>query len=259
MTSISISDLADLILADRNEQRPFRNMPISSLDEAYEIQELVAQKICAARSTQIAGYKVGLTNPASQKLLASTSPAIGRIFADRVYKPGTSLKASSFGNLILELELCLRIGRDLPAQKTPYDTADLSTVIDAMAPAVECVDNRNCAPGSADLASMVADNAWGAAAIICPFTPFHTGINNLKAEAWRNGTLASSASTAEVLGSPINSVVWLANHLSSRGLLLKAGDIVLTGAIINLGPVAAGNTIRFSIDGMSAFEITVTH
>jgi 2-keto-4-pentenoate hydratase len=55
--------------------------------------------------------------------------------------------------------------------------------------------------------------------------------------------MAATNTAAEVLGSPINSLAWIANHLGARGLALRGGDVVMTGSVSLLLRPKAGDTV----------------
>jgi 2-keto-4-pentenoate hydratase len=71
-----------------------------------------------------------------------------------------------------------------------------------------------------------------------------------------NGKIVGTYTAAGVMGNPLNALAWLANHLAGRGLLLKAGDIVMAGAISILRP-KAGDTVRASFAHLGSVGITV--
>ena len=65
----------------------------------------------------------------------------------------------------------------------------------------------------------------------------------------KNGELLGSAAGAEVMGSPVNSVTWLANKLLEYGTCLRKGDIVLSGAFLAADPAEAGDVYTLTMDG----------
>lgn len=72
-----------------------------------------------------------------------------------------------------------------------------------------------------------------------------------------NGEVVATYTAAEVLGNPLNALVWLANHLATRGLALEPGDIVMSGAISKALRPQAGDavTARFSHLGTVSVRI----
>ena len=59
-----------------------------------------------------------------------------------------------------------------------------------------------------------------------------------------NGAVVATNTAAEVLGNPINSLAWIANHLGARGLGLAAGQVIMTGSVSKLVHPRAGDTVR---------------
>ena len=55
-----------------------------------------------------------------------------------------------------------------------------------------------------------------------------------------------------VLGSPVNSLVWLANTVGARGVTLEAGHVVLPGAVCAMSAVAAGDTFTATFAGLGS-------
>jgi 2-oxopent-4-enoate/cis-2-oxohex-4-enoate hydratase len=59
-----------------------------------------------------------------------------------------------------------------------------------------------------------------------------------------NGQRVATATAAEVMGNPLNSLAWLANALGKLGGRLRAGDVVLTGSIFKVFRPKAGAAVR---------------
>src|SRR5690606_24503353 len=61
-----------------------------------------------------------------------------------------------------------------------------------------------------------------------------------------DGTMAASGYGRAVLGNPVRSLLWLARRLDASGVGLRAGDIVLAGAVHAILPLGAGQTVVVS-------------
>jgi len=72
-----------------------------------------------------------------------------------------------------------------------------------------------------------------------------------------NGEIVGTHTAAEVMGNPLNALAWLANHLGARGLALKPGDIVMSGAISKIVRPKAGETIRAKFAHLGSVSIKV--
>ena len=70
-----------------------------------------------------------------------------------------------------------------------------------------------------------------------------------------NGAVVATNTAAEVLGSPINSLAWIANHLGARGLGLAAGQVVMTGSVSKLVHPKAGDTVRATYTRLGSVSV----
>ena len=70
--------------------------------------------------------------------------------------------------------------------------------------------------------------------------PAHVDFEGCHMVVHKNGQPLSEGYGRAALGSPLICVAWLANTFGERGIALKAGDIVLSGSLVPLEPVAAG-------------------
>jgi 2-keto-4-pentenoate hydratase len=68
----------------------------------------------------------------------------------------------------------------------------------------------------------------------------------------RNGAVVGTGAGGAVLGSPITSLVWLANTVGAHGVTLEAGQVVLPGAVCAMVPVAAGDVVTANFTGLGS-------
>ena len=53
-----------------------------------------------------------------------------------------------------------------------------------------------------------------------------------------------------VQGNPLTAVAWLANTLGEFGIPFKAGEVILSGSLVPLIPVVAGDEMSLKIEGV---------
>jgi 2-oxopent-4-enoate/cis-2-oxohex-4-enoate hydratase len=71
----------------------------------------------------------------------------------------------------------------------------------------------------------------------------------------KNGEIIATGAGAAALGSPVNAVAWLANTLGRLGIGLKAGEVILSGALAAMFPAKAGDHFRVTIGGIGGCSV----
>lgn len=212
-----------------------------SVAEAYAVQDRLRDALLA-RGERLIGWKVGLTTRAAQQQFEVEEPVSGFLLAGGVYPSGAALPSARFAGLGVEAEVALVMARDLAGPGVTPPEA-LRAVAGAL-PALEVVDFRFAGrPVGTD---MIADGVFAGAVVVGGTLVSLAGVDlALEGLVYElNGAVAATATAAEVMGNPINSLVWLANHLAGRGLALRAGDLVMSGSVSVLLRPKAGDVVR---------------
>ena len=218
------------------------------LASAYAVQEgvIAALRECGRHTT---GYKVGMTAAAAQSMTGAAEPVCGYLFADTASASGArhALRISSQARV--EAEVALVLGRDLTA--TFPGPNDLLDAVAFAVPAIEVIQTR-FATWEQPLADIIADNVWYDGHVLGTPAgkPDGLGLKAIEMRLEINGSPASAGRGADCFGGPLESALWLARHLAGRGLALRAGDTILTGALGPMVAASAGDRIEVTLTGL---------
>lgn len=114
------------------------------------------------------------------------------------------------------------------------------------------------------MAHVLADNVAHAGAILSPLR-LPVGDFDFDAETAAiliNGELRVTGSGAPIMGTtgdPIDAVVALANELSQRGLVLRAGQFVMTGSMVDNPTAKAGDSVELRFSTLGTIRLSLTN
>ncbi|MFE6738261.1 2-keto-4-pentenoate hydratase [Streptomyces tubercidicus] len=223
------------------------------IESAYAVQQLnVRRAVDGGR--RITGRKIGLTSPAVQRQLGVDQPDFGALFADMAVPEGGQVPADRLLQPKVEAEVALVLGADLP-----YEVCTVAEVLRATEfalPALEIVDSR-VAFWEISLVDTVADNASSGLYVLggTPVPLTRLDVRALTMTMTCNGEPVSGGTGADCLGSPLNAATWLASELATRGDPLRAGDVVLTGALGPMVPAAPGDVFEARIPELGSVRV----
>ena len=229
-------------------------MGIANLDRAYEVQRSYVQHSDARSRHEPRRIQGRAHFPRMQAMCKIDRPVAGVVLGDRVHQSGAGVQSRDYGRLGLEFELAVRLGRDLSGDA---DLAAVVQAVDAIAPAIEIVDDRHCDYATLDVLSLVADNSWNAGAVLGAWRVPLANLETLEGVMSVDGKAQDRGSGRDVLGHPYNSVAWVAQHLAGINDKLRAGDIVMTGNWVTTKFPDAPSAYRFDVQGLGSVELSV--
>ncbi|MCL9760069.1 fumarylacetoacetate hydrolase family protein [Frankia sp. AiPa1] len=263
-TGVACAPLTDLLVA-------------GDIDAAYQVQRRLTERRLAG-GARIVGRKIGLTSHAVQQQVGVDRPDFGVLFADMHYADDELIPIGRLLQPKAEAEVAFRLARDIPDASDPAVVAD---AVELAFPALEIVDSR-IADWRIGITDTVADNASSGVFVLGPTglpltelrpvdvtmtlrrsagperdeTPGPAEPPGRRGAPDRGGPVSPGASAAEVvsqgdgaacLGDPLNALVWLAATMIEVGTPLRAGELVLSGALGPMVAVAAGDVFTADI------------
>ena len=261
MKSIDLREAAGCLIEASRKGTTLGQLPEacrpSSVADAYRIQETMI----AAGGWHTVGWKVGATNEKARRLLGLSEPFSGRLLEHSCFSTGASLSLAGGRPALVEGEIAFRLGTRLAASEAPFDRARVAAAVSSLIPAIEVVSPRFADGLDAGGLATIADNgAHGA---------FITGVEhpNWDAEILTDevvslvvdGKTVTEGTPANVLGHPLDSLVWLANHAAARGQDLAADELVTTGSCFGLAWAGPDRrvSVEFATFGTVSVDFTV--
>ncbi|MGE3302277.1 MAG: 2-keto-4-pentenoate hydratase [Hyphomonadaceae bacterium] len=246
------SRTAYLLAAERERREVDRIDPEGKVseDEAYRLQfEAIADKL--AKGDKIVGLKTGLTSKAKQQTMGVLQPIMGHLLASTVVPNGGTVECAPLIHPRAEPEIAFRLGKDLTGAAT---IAQARAAVATVMPALEIIDSRykNFKFGLADV---IADNTSASRVVLGPETPMGDYDLRLVGMVYsKNGEPVATASGAAILGDPWEALTWLAKRAAELDRPLKAGHVVLAGALTDAIFVNPGDSVRVEFDRLGVLD-----
>jgi 2-keto-4-pentenoate hydratase len=204
------------------------------------------------------GYKAGLTNPAVQKRFNHSSPVWGTLYGPMMLANGSVVDAAFGARPLFEADMLVRISSDTVNEA--HNAVEVLAAIDRVIPAIELPDLMVQAPALLNGAAVTAINVGAryfvqGLGIPVPVTRAERyqlldALRDMVAIVKADGSEIDRGTGSDVLGHPLNAVVWLAQDMSRNGLSLKVGDLVSLGSFSRLLPPKAGQAVEITYWGL---------
>lgn len=227
--------------------------PDLDIDAAYAIQQRLMQRRLES-GERVVGKKIGVTSRAVMDLLGVFQPDFGWLTDRMVYNDGESIPASALIQPKAEGEVAFLLKHTL---KGPGVTRE--DVLDATEGVMACfeiVDSR-IRDWKISIVDTIADNASCGAFVLGNrlVDPRDVDLYTCGMVLEKNGEIVATGAGAAAMGHPADAVAWLANSLGERGIALEAGEVILSGSLGTMVPVASGDALRVSIGGMGGCSV----
>ncbi len=227
--------------------------PSLTIEHAYAIQDALRAEV-ERRGERTIGWKIAFTSAASQAAFGAKEPAAGFLCSGQ-YASGAEVSVSGFAGLGVEVEVAFRLRTKLVGPGVTAATAALA--VEGAVAAFELPDFLfSGTPRAVDLiANSILAKAIALGSPLTPLRGLDLALEGVVYE--QNGEIVGTHTAAEVMGNPLNALAWLANHLETRGLSLKPGDVVISGSISKILRPKAGDTIRARFTRLGSVAIKV--
>jgi 2-keto-4-pentenoate hydratase len=260
MEHIAAGRAADKLLAEHKANIRFKPLgppeAPATISDAYDIQDKYVALLRSEHGGEV-GYKVGLTSATMQTFCGIDHPIAGVVLARRVYRSGANVRRSDFGRLGLEFEIAVRIQSDVPVTSRRCTAETIRRHVGGVCAAIELVDDRSADYANLDVLSLVADNSWNGGIVLSEFATTWPDLESVLGRATKDRVAIGEGHGRDILGHPFNSVAWLATQLASRGVGLKADQVVMTGSVMKTVFPQEDANYRFDLEQIGFVEVQV--
>jgi 2-keto-4-pentenoate hydratase len=225
----------------------------ADMAEAFAMQSAVRESI----GWKHVGWKIGCTSERAQKALKADGPFPGPVYAEQLFPSGTHIKTLPSNSRTTEPEIAFTMARDLPKRGNPWSVEEVLAAVAAIHPSIEIVNPR-LPKGFNDVVEWyVADGGLNHALVLGPGVklPKQSDLARITNRVKINGQQKYSGLASNALGGPEMALAWLANDLISKGLFLRAGDVITTGVITEVFETSIGDLIEATYDLIGTVSI----
>jgi 2-keto-4-pentenoate hydratase len=223
--------------------------------------EAVDDRVAELADRPVLGWKVGCTSEHAQQLLGSPGPFPGRVYS--IWESGTDLSVDQLMvEPLIEGEFAFVLGSDLAPIDRPYARDEVVDAVAAIRPSIEFAGGRFTKLIGLDLPLIVADAGSNTglvlgSAVECAPADLDA-LPATEAVMTVDGAEVGRGTGADVLGDPVEALVWLANNLSGRGITLSAGHVVSTGTATQVAALPVGSTATLTLGGIGQATISLS-
>lgn len=225
---------------------------------AYELQ-VETNRLLARKLGALAGHKIGCTTAVMQKFLGIGNPCAGRVFAQTVFGAHAEIARSNYRKLGVECEIVVEIGKDIEPGRDDYTPQMLLPHVGAVMAGIEIVDDRYADYRALGAPTLIADNFFNAGcALGAPVTDWRAlDLAMLAGHMRINGAEVGRGAGAMVMGHPLAALAWLANRRNADGDVLRRGEFVFLGSLVETKWLNAGDEVVIDIERLGQVSLAV--
>jgi 2-keto-4-pentenoate hydratase len=255
-----VKDLAKYLIDAEKNQKPIQPLTdIKSdltLDEAYEIQlEVVKEKL--SKGIKIVGKKIGLTSRDMQIMYGIDTPDCGHLFENMIVENNHEVSLNDVIQPKIECEIAFVLKKDLQGPNVTVE--DVLQATDYVLPSIEIIDSR-IIDWKVKLQDTVADNASSGLYVLGdkPVSVDEVNLPDINMKVYQNGQLMKEGMGKNAMEHPAACVAWLANKLAEFDVVLRAGEVILSGALATTIDVVPGDEFTAVFDHLGEVKVTFT-
>lgn len=226
------------------------------LPAAYAVQQALVQARLAGGAS-VVGRKIGATSKAVQDQLGVDQPDFGYLLDDMDVSHDDPISMRTLLQPRVEAEVAFRLGKDIDVPEDQITLAFVRDAVEVALPALEIVDSR-IANWQIGFTDTVADCASSALFVVGSDAKPLSEVEpvDVVMSLTINGEEKSAGNGAACLGDPLEALRWLAVQSARFGDPLRAGQLILSGALGPFVPFAPGDRVEASISGFDTLSVT---
>ncbi|MBC8770500.1 hypothetical protein H4O18_21070 [Arenibacter sp. BSSL-BM3] len=221
-----------------------------SIKEAYEVQDLVTKRRIEAGET-LAGFKVGCTSSSIRRQFGLSEPINGKLFYPHTAENQINIDCSNYINCAIEPEMVFKIGKNLEGKN--LSDKELISAIEYICPGIE-IHEYNFWIKPPTIQELICSGGIHTGLIIGNqrVSPDNLQFKDEKFAVYKNNSFLMSAPSSEIMGGPLNSLRWLVNFLTDKGMSLEKGNLVIPGSPVELINIDQDVELKVVIDNVGS-------
>jgi 2-keto-4-pentenoate hydratase len=248
----AISQAAKLLANARRSRQPAvtSGVELKTEKDAYRVQDAVFAELWAG--ARPAAWKVGGPSDKVEPTAAPIAPEV-------LLRSPASVAAASMNMIGVEAEIAFRFAKDLAPRTRPYSERSVAAAVGEVLVAIELCDTRLANWKDQSGPWILADFQNNGGLVVGSGTKDWQKIDFLQQEVeFRVGARVVKAKGTHSYGNPLRLLPWLAQHCAKRGLGLRAGDVVTTGAWTGLEIAKPGDEVTARFAGIGEATVRIT-
>jgi 2-keto-4-pentenoate hydratase len=254
----AIEKAADLLANGRTSDGMLAGLPADCQPESAADAIAIQDRVNARLGHAVAGYKVGFTSPQALEKAGPLGPMPGLMYAHLTAVSPATLPRSGVKIALIEAEVSFRMGRDLPPRAGEYSQAEVLDAVDSAIAGIEVADTCLANPLEQPMACLVADNGAAGGFVAGPDIPDWRSrdLKGLAIDLLFDGEKVGEGLPTGARCDETWALTWTVNHLSKRGIAVKAGDYITTGAAATPKPLGAAREVIARFHGIGDVKVT---